>query len=254
MLADTFAASFLRPVRTESTLDVVLAHLEQVPRRDVANVEVLDRDGRRRPEEISAFGEVLALRARGVHVDPACRAARRPEPRVLHADGDQAARARRQPVAAAVENQRRIAGENVEALLERLHVCVDVAAGVELGEAPARVHGADGAVRQCKAPVARRMPRKSRSGPGIRGANEVMQHVVSPVIHRASRRVVIIRELAAPRPLAAGGRSVDREAVEEPGTARLDELRLAAADGRVRGIPRRDRRSAGRSWWPTMTN
>jgi hypothetical protein len=62
---------------------------------------------------------------------------------VLHADRDHAARARRQPITSAVENQRGIPREHVKALLERLYVQVEMAAGVELGQAPSRVNRTD---------------------------------------------------------------------------------------------------------------
>jgi hypothetical protein len=93
---------------------------------------------------------------------------------VLHADRNQSASAGRQSIAAAVEDQRRIARHHEEALLERLHVQVDSTAGIELAEAPARVHGADGPVRQRGAAVSRGVLRKRRCRLDIGGANKVV--------------------------------------------------------------------------------
>ncbi len=92
----------------------------------------------------------------------------------LHADRYDAAGAGRESVAAPLEDQHGVARDDEEALLERLHVQVDAPASIELGQAPARVDGADRAVGEGKTPVTRGVLGERRLRLDVGGAEEVM--------------------------------------------------------------------------------
>ena len=102
-----------------------LAEQEEIAVARVAHVERLRRRVRRRTEEERVAP--VGARARRGHLDPPRRAVG--AERVRHADGYNAAGARLQLHAAAVEIERGRALEHVQARLERVHVCVDVAVG-----------------------------------------------------------------------------------------------------------------------------
>src|SRR5690606_35034067 len=87
-----------------------------------------------RSQEENVLRLTRPARNRCQHVDPLGRPVLWSEPRMRRPDWDHAARAGNKRIAAAVQNQRRLAFRNVKKLLERLNMRVDMPAGRKRAE------------------------------------------------------------------------------------------------------------------------
>src|SRR5581483_63860 len=170
---------------------LALAEEEEVAVARVAHVEGLRLAVGRRPEE-EGVAPVCA-RPRRRHLDPKCR---RPGAKgVRHADGDDAARARPELDAASVEVEHRLALEDVEAGLERVHVRVDVPV-VERDERQRHVRRAERAADE----AARAQPARM-SGQRVGELDVLAAH--EPVARHPVREVTSAGFAHAPSPTTA---------------------------------------------------
>jgi hypothetical protein len=185
MLADTVGASTRAPTLELVHLHVGVAQAEEMARARIADVQRLDLAPLRSSEKkcVGRFGGPARLRDE--HIEPLRASPRGAEPGMRHAERHDAAGARRQRTGVAVENEDRLAFENVKAFFERMHVGVDPAAGVKRAQAERRMHRAMRTVDQRAAAEARAVARVGRRQPDRVAAQDVV-HVCSSARARLS--------------------------------------------------------------------
>jgi hypothetical protein len=174
MLAETVGASIRAPVFNSSSAMSLSSIRKQMAGSWIADVEGFHVARRRGSDKECVVGVGTDPGLGREHVDPTRRSTDGPEPGVGHADGNHSAGPGHEGIGAAVKDQRRLAFEDEKAFFERVHVGVDVAAGLQRAQSQPHVNGADRSVDERGTAERSAALGVGRRGLDVRGLEEMV--------------------------------------------------------------------------------